>query len=285
MITKEKRFLKYILLAGLLFITGCGQAEPAASMDQTEMPDEDANKLLYVTETDRNEDFDDPVYLDLSEMQDVVITTGGEYMISGEYHQTLKVDAHDGIVHLIFDNVNIQTSVGPALYVASGGKVVVTLMQDSVNNLFDAAYYDNEDLSGAISSECDLTINGLGTLNVCGYYKDAIHTKDVCKILDADVQLKAKRYGIKGNDGILLAPSNLVIESEKNGCQTTNANKEDKGVIDIRMGKISIIAGEYALSAASDVFIRGDEVYLNSVIGDIYTEGQQAIAEGALIDE
>ena len=284
MILKVKQILGIILFGGVLFVAGCGATEPVDNMSIIEPPNEDQNKLLYITEIDQSTEYDDPVYLNLSEMEEVNITSGGEYILSGECDKTIVIDAYDEIVHLFFDNVNVDTTIGPALFVTSAGKVVITLMQGSVNTLFDSAYYEDGSVSGAISADCDLTINGPGILYVCGYNKDAVYTKDVCKILAADVQLKAKRYGIRGNDGILINVDNLVIESEKNGCQTTNADKADKGVIDIRTGNISIVAGNYALSAASDVIVRGDEVYLNSVIGDIYTEGEKFIAEGVLID-
>ena len=281
----SKKICGCLLLALWLFATGCGDIQPAASMDD-EMLFEDEIELLYVTDIDLNTECNDPVYVDLSKAEDgFTITSGGEYVLSGSYNQTITVDVHDEIVHLLFDNLNVETAIGPAIEIASGGKVVITLMENTVNSLFDAAYYKNEELNATISSACDLTINGSGTLYACGYFKDAIHTKDVFKIIGSNVQLKAKRFGIKGNDGIMLAPESLIIESEKNGCQTSNANKEQKGIIDIRDGNISIISGQYALSSVSDVYIRSGEVYLNSVIADIYAQGQQYIEEGVFVNE
>ena len=286
MIAKEKRIGIYIVLALLLLATGCGKAMEAAAISEMQMTSEDDNELLYITDIDVTTDFSEPEYIDLSQTEEaLLIEYGGDYVLSGEYHQTITVDAHDELVHLFLNNAAIETAVGPAFNIESAGKVVITLMEDSMNSLMDAAYYNDEDLNAAISAACDLTINGSGTLYVCGYYKDAIHTKDVFKLLDGTVQLKSKRYGIKGNDGIVLEPAVLSIESEKNGCQTSNANKENKGIIDIRGGEISIVAGEYALSSVSDVYVRDGEIYLNSVIEDIYTEGQQYIAEGVFANE
>ena len=285
MISKKKKMCGCLVLALSLFVAGCGGIQQAALMDK-EMLFEDEIELLYITDIDLNTECNDPVYVDLSKAEDgFTITSGGEYVLSGSYNQTITVDVHDEIVHLFLDNLNVETAIGPAIEIASGGKVVITLMENTVNTLFDAAYYKNEELNATISSACDLTINGSGTLYVCGYFKDAIHTKDVFKVIGSNVQLKAKRFGIKGNDGIMLAPESLMIESEKNGCQTSNANKEQKGIIDIRDGEISIISGQYALSSVSDVYIRSGEVYLNSVIADIYAEGQQYIEEGVFADE
>lgn len=285
MISKKKKICGCLFVAFSLFTTGCGAVQTAAVVEE-EMLFEEEIELLYVTDIDLSTECTDPVYVDLEKAEDnFTITSGGEYVLSGTYDQTLTIDAHDEIVHLFLDNLTIETTIGPAIEIASGGKVVITLMENSVSSLFDAAYYKNEDLNATISADCDLTINGPGTLYACGYYKDAIHTKDVFKVVGSNIQLKAKRYGIKGNDGIMLAPESLMIESEKNGCQTSNANKEHKGIIDIRDGNISIIAGQYALSSAADVYIRSGEVYLNSVVGDIYTEGQQYIEEGVFVDE
>lgn len=270
----------------LLLMTGCGEVQAVVAVEEPEMLYEEDIELLYTTDIDHSTEYTDPIYLNLSEAEDnLTLENGGEYVLSGEYDQTLKIDAHDEIVHLFFNNLNIETAIDPAIEIVSGGKVVITLLEGTENTLFDGAYYSDEDLNAAISSTCDLTINGPGTLYVCGYYKDAIHTKDIFKLIGSTVQLKAKRYGIKGNDGIMLAPGNLMIESEKNGCQTSNADKEQKGIIDIRDGDISIIAGQYALSSVSDVYIRSGKVYLNSVIADIYAEGQQYIEEGVFENE
>ena len=286
MITKEKRFWGYTFLVLLLFTTGCNKTVETVAMNEGQMMSVEENELLYITDIDLATEITEPEYIDLGQTDgELVIENGGEYVLAGECHQTITIDAHDELVHLFLNNVTVETAVGPALHIESAGKVVITLMEGTMNTLFDAAYYKNEDLNATITADCDLTINGSGTLYACGYYKDAIHTKDVFKVLGSTVQLKAKRYGIKGNDGMVLEPEFLMIESEKNGCQTSNANKEDKGIIDIRGGEISIISGQYALSSVADVYIREGTVYLNSVVGNIYTEGQQYIAEGVLADE
>lgn len=286
MFTKEKRFYGYILIALLFLVTGCGKRVETSAISSGQMLAIDENELLYVTDIDLTMEFSEPEFIDLSQTdEEVVIEKGGEYVLAGKYNRTIIIDAHDELVHLFLNNVTVETAVGPALYIESAGKVVITLPEGTMNTLFDAAYYENEDLNATITANCDLTVNGSGTLYACGYYKDAIHSKDVVKVLGSTIQLKAKRYGIKGSDGIVLEPEYLTIESEKNGCQTSNAGKEDKGIIDIRGGEISIISGQYALSSVSDVYIREGNIYLNSVVGNILAEGQQYIAEGVLSDE
>jgi len=282
----KKSILIYIIVVSALTLVGCEEIKKTPTNVLETLPKEEDNEFLYITENDINIEMSNPVDISLSEYEEeILIEKGGEYLLAGSSYFPVRIDAHDEIVHLFLDNVNIETTSGPALEIISGGKVVITLIEDSVNTFFDSAYYSNEDLNATISSACDLTINGSGIMYVSGVYKDAIHSKDVLKILGGQVQVKAKRYGLKGNDGILLSADAVIVESEKNGCQTSNANKEGKGIIDIRDGDVSIVAGEYAISAASDVYIRGGYVNMNSVIADIYSEGQQYIAEGTVNNE
>lgn len=283
---KSKYRKVWLLSLILCLLTGCKTSLGNVSEESVLISNIQDNELLYITEYDRSTEYKEPMYIDLSiEEEGIIIEKGGEYILSGEHNQTIIIDAHDEIVHLFLDNITLQTTVGPGINVVSAGKLIVTLVEGSDNTIYDAAYYNDEELNGTISATCDVTINGNGKLNVCGYYKDALYTKDVLKIIGGNIQLKAKRYGIKGNDGIVLAPEVLVIESEKNGCQTSNHSKEGKGIIDVWGGTINIVAGEYGLSAVSDIYIRGGETYINSVIADIYTEGQHYIAEGVVWDE
>lgn len=244
------------------------------------------NELLYITNSDQKTTYTEPIYVDLTKMNEsYVIESAGEYVLTGITNKPLIVQAHDEIVHIFLDGVTIDSDIGSAMNIRSAGKVIITLVEDSENIFLDSAYYEDEEANAAIYAGCDLTINGTGMLNVCGYYKDAIHTKDVFKLLGGQVHLQAKRCGIKGNDGIVLSPVSLEIESEKNGCETTNANNEEKGSVKIAGGKISVIAGEYAIVAVADVYIEAGEIYFNSVIDSIYAEGQQYIVEGTIVNE
>jgi len=281
---------------GIIFILylpmiGCGDDNRIRNSgmnkeEKMETYSQEQNELFFITESDQNTSYTEPIRVELTQMsKSYVIESAGEYVLSGVTSEPLIVDAHDEIVHIFLDGVTIDSNMGSAMNIQSAGKVIITLVEGSENVFLDSAYYEDEEVNAAIYSECDLTINGTGMLNVCGYYKDAIHTKDVFKLLGGQVHLQAKRCGIRGNDGIVLSPMSLAIESEKNGCETTNANNEEKGNVKIVGGDISIIAGEYAIVALANVFIEGGEIYFNSVIDNIHTEGQQYIAEGAIVNE
>ena len=268
------------MMISLMIFAGCGEVveETEAKVSGESYIEE--NRLLYITEMDMNTEMSDPIYVNLDEISDkLVIQSGGEYVLSGSTHKTIQIEAHDEIVHLFLENLTVETAEGPAIGVTSAGKVIITLVEGSSNALFDAAYYDDEHVVGAIAADCDLTINGAGSLYACGYSKDTIYSKDVIKILGGTIQLRSKRNGIRGNDGLVLQPISLAIESEKNGCQTVNADKEDKGMIHVLGGEISIIAGEYGMSAASDLYVKDGTMQFNSIQGNLYTEGQLFLPE------
>lgn len=278
----NKKFIRClgVAMAILLPLTGCGEVIEEAAIEISQDSSIEENRLLYITEMDRDTQMDDPIYINLDEIPDhLVIQSGGEYVLSGSTHKTIQIDAYDEIVHLFLENLTVETANGPAIGVISAGKVIVTLVEGSSNALFDAAYYDDEHVVGAIAADCDLTINGTGSLYACGYSKDAIYSRDVIKILGGTIQLRSKRNGIRGNDGLVLQPIYLGIESEKNGCQTVNTDKENKGMIHVLGGEISIIAGEYGISAASDLCVQDGQMQFNTVQGNLYTEGQLFLPE------
>lgn len=282
-----KRMIKIFGLISLLsLLSACSNDVTAVTEDSSDM-----NQLYHenflITEADSNTDYTNPIYIDLSSAdEELVLKEAGDYVLSGKGENTVCIDAQDQMVHLFLDNIDLQTVSGPAINVISASKVIITINSDTENTIADSAYYANtEEANAAIYSTCDLTINGTGMLNVFGYNKDAIHTKDLCKILDGVLKISAKRSGVRGNDGIMLSPEILYIESETYGLQTTKADQDSRGVIEISKGITSILAGRYAIQAASDVYVRNCELSMNSVITNINTEGDMYIEEGIMFDK
>lgn len=276
------------LITLISLLTACSQRE-LLSTDQAEF--NVSNEQLYqenfvITKADKSTECKDPIYIDLSSVDHPILRDAGDYVLSGKGTDTICIDAQDQMVHLFLDNIDLQSAGGPAIDIRSASKVIITTNSNTDNVIADSAYYSNtEEANSAIYSSCDLTINGDGILNVYGYYKDAIHSKDTCKVLGGTVNIKSKRSGIRGNDGLVVSPKNLNIESETYGLQTTKSGVDGKGTVEISGGEISMIAGRYAIQAASDVYIRSCKMNLNSVISNINTEGEMYIEEGILSDE
>lgn len=272
---KNKISLVCILLLLMVTLVGCSKEEATKEGENPYIDDVlIENRWLYITESDVQTESDEIIECSFSEQQRTpCISKGGNYLLTGELNTTLVIDSHDEMVHLYLDDLSIHTSKGPAIEVKSASKVIMTLVEGSDNAMSDSAYTSSDEICGAIYSNSDLTINGTGSLVVSGYYEDAIHCKDVCKILGGTIQLRSKRCGIRANDGILLEPDSLFIESEKNGCKTTNAEVDGKGIIYISDGEIAIISGTIAICGASDLYIRENNVELSSIIDNFDIAG------------
>lgn len=243
-------------------------------------------KIFTLTELDQTTEQHEPTVIYLSESPSDVINHAGEYILSGKTDAPIVIDTADENVHLFLNNVEVRTSNGPAIFVRSAGKVIITLVDGSTNILQDAASYKGyEDYDAALDCPVDLTINGDGTLYVYGYYEDAIHSKDIVKLLGGQIYIQAKRDGIRGNDGVLITSDKLSVESEQYAIRTTKSGKNNKGTIDVSGGDISIIAGQYGFVTDSDLYIRGCKLYCKSVISDADVGGNQYIEEDCFVNE
>lgn len=259
---------------------GCSDSSPAPQSPDT-VP---ATPQIKITSADTNISEEGAVSIDLNTVDRVcLISEPGAYLLSGALAGSIQIDAEDQIVHLIMDNVTVDAPAGPALEVLSAGKVILTLKDGTTNTFQDSGIYvDEPDADACIYSPCDLTINGDGSLSVSGYYKDAIHTKDVLKILNKNSFIQSKRDGLHGNDGIVVCCQDLTVQSERNGLYSTKSGKVAKGNIEIYNSGCSIIGGQYALSCAADLYIADSNVYAMGVYGNLQVLGTSYIAEGSL---
>ena len=279
------------LLAALPACWAIGTAyETAAAKERPNIPstEEELRKdfsYLSVTQWERGTEMTAPVEVDLSQAGDgYEITAGGEFRLTGELRGTLVIDAEDQNVHLFLDNVTVTSKSGPAIYCRSANKLVITLMPGTENWISDlGSYRADGEAEACIYSECGLTFNGTGGLIVNGYYKDAIRSRDVVKILDGVYTVKCKRTGVHGNDGILVTGGKFMISSEKYGLKTSNLGAEGRGNMIISGGEFSIIAGRYAFVTAKADLLICDCVVSESSVVDTYDVGGTArVQEGCV---
>lgn len=219
--------------------------------------------------------------LDACEGGKVMVADGGDIWLSGSLEGQVVIDAEeDELVHLYLAGVEITSLNGPALYIEEAAKTVVTLVSETENVLADSPdYTDYEDSPACLYSVCDLTVNGDGALRVSAYYEDGIRGKDSVKLLDGTISVQAKGDGIRGNDGIYMQNAHVSIESEKNGLRTVNQGAENRGVIEVNGGVLSVVAGTNGLCAASDLYLYHGKGSVKAVEERVRTEGTAYIAE------
>lgn len=222
--------------------------------------------------------------VDLNKVERICrIDQPGTYILSGELWGSIQIDVQDQIVRLILNGVTVNATTASALEVISAGKVILTVKDGTTNSFKDTAeYLEVTEADACIYSPCDLTINGGGTLNVTGYFKDAIHTKDILKILNGNCFVQSKRDGLHGNDGIVVRCQALTVQSERNGLNSTKSGKPGKGNVEIQGSECSLIGGKYSISCAADLHIADSSVYMVGVHGQMQVQGASYIAEGSL---
>lgn len=229
------------------------------------------------------EDMEKAEQIDLNtcENGNVILTDGGDIWLSGSLEGQIVIDIEeDELVHLYLSGAEIISPNGPAIWIQEAAKVIVTLVSDTENVLADSADYTGyEETPACFYSVCDLTINGEGALRVFGCHEDGIRGKDRIKVLDGTLSVQAKGDGIRGNDGIYMQNVSAEIESEKNGLRTANQGENDRGVIEINGGALSVIAGQNGVSAASDLYLYHCLYSVNAVEEKLRTAGTAYIAE------
>lgn len=218
-------------------------------------------------------------------MGNYIIDKGGRYILSGDLQGTLYIDAEDQLVHLILNTVSITGSNGPAISVLSAGKVFITSQENSINSLGDSAVYEQgRDETACIYSTTDLTFNGTGELLITGLFEDAVHCRDMLKILCSNLTVQSKRDCLRGNDGILIRGSNISLEAERNGIRTTNSGADTRGDVEIRSADLSVIAGNYCVNSASDFYVQQSECFFKGIFGTYKVVGEVLAETGCLPD-
>ena len=272
-----------IVLGMLLLLTGCdtGTVSSETSLQNTDY----TTPRIALTAADQETTCAAQTAVDLNQITEEAyrITQPGCYLLSGELDGTIQIDVEDQLIHLVMNGITVESHYGPALEVVSAGKVFITLQEGTENFLLDAADYPkNADADACLFGACDMTINGSGALNVYGYYKDAIHSKDVLKVLGGNLFVQSKRNGLRGNDGVVIQNASLDVQSEKNGIQSTKTGQNAKGNVEIYDSVCSVIGGEYAVSCFADLYIADSDIYAMGILGDIEVNGTKAIEEGNL---
>lgn len=268
------------LLCAVLLLAGCGtgtvMGRQPGSWDGTVEYD--------TTKADETTEFEELISLDYPQNGDpYTITEAGAYRMSGKYNGELCVNVdEDELVYLVLDNATIYSTTGPAINVQSADKLVLVLAEGTRNTVRDSGYHYYEETGGCIYAPCDITINGGGSLDVYGYYKDGIRTKDYLRALNVTLNIKTVGDGLRANDGVWLDNSTVTMECEGNGVYTENS-KGKKGHLYQTDGSLNVIAGEYGVSLAGSFYHSGETdlygVMGNTKLGGESYSGEEGAAE------
>ena len=206
----------------------------------------------------------------------IYIKNGGSYLFEGDYNKTIIIESNKNIVHLKFSNANFDIKNFAALYIKDAKKVILTL--EGINKITindDILSIDENSVDAAIFSKSELTINGDGILSIDST-SNGICTKDILKIVGANVNISALNHGIDSNDSVRLKDANIKINAKYDGIHSANANDLELGYIYVLSGLISIECGSDGVSASNYLYIENIDLNITNkienAISDIYSK-------------
>lgn len=192
------------------------------------------------------------------------ITTEGVYHLTGSINDGYIRINTKGKVKLILDNVKINNSKGPTIYIEDSKRVELELQENSTNTLTDSKAFVGIDADACIFSKEDLVISGNGTLEINANHALGVHTKKDLKISSGNISINAIDDGLCGKDSIEIAGGNITINSDKNGLKSTNIKDYDRGFIFIRDGNLKLNTRLDGIQAASALLIKDGNIEIET---------------------
>ena len=165
----------------------------------------------------------------------VTITEEDTYILSGTLDDgTIIVNADNSAkLHLIFDNVSINSNDSAAILVLSADKVIVTLASEQ-NRLSNGGIFttiDDININAVLYSKEDLSLNGSGSLTINSPAGHGISCKDDLVLAGGTYTITAANHGLDANDSIRLTSSAITIAAGKDGMHAENSDDATLGFV------------------------------------------------------
>lgn len=253
-----KRILAVLLCAALLISVLCACGKTAGTGADTNTNDDSVAQRLYDTDV-AAPDLTNATEITLSGADDVTITDGGVYVLTGTLTDgRVLVNAPGADVTLVLRDADITCTDSSALYIYKAANVLVYLPDGTASTLTDGSSYDDSDSfsstadeepNACLYSKSDLVIAGGGTLTVTGNANNGITGKDTLKIEGAAVNVTAANHGINGKDCLVLKQANVTVTSGGDALRATNDSDSALGCILIGASALMLTAGEDGIQA------------------------------------
>lgn len=257
----KKTVIPVLILCACLLLSSCGKKNTTSGTNNinnmsavTEISTDDMD--FEFSNKDTTYDYDESEAKTIANSEKAVkITAEGTYVVSGE-HESITVSAPDTAkVHIILKNATVSNTSGPAIYIESADKVLITAYKGTTNTLSDGTSYTGDfkdtNVDGTIFSKTDLTLNGEGTLNITGNYKCGAVSKDDLIICGLNLTVKSTGCALEGKDCVKIKDAAITVSSGGYGIRSTNTEKANKGFVYIETGNIDITSGNDGIQAAT----------------------------------
>ena len=253
-----RRILAVLLCAALLIGVLCACASTASTDADTDTNDDSVAQQLYDTPV-AAPDLTNATEITLSGTDDVTITDGGVYVLTGTLTDgRVLVNAPGADVTLVLQDADITCSDSSALYIYKAASVLLYLPDGTASTLTDGSSYDygdgvssaaDEEPNACLYAKSDLIIAGGGTLTVTGNANNGITGKDTLKIEDTAVSVTAANHGINGKDCLVLKQADVTVTSGGDALRATNDSDTALGCVLIGASTLTLTAGEDGIQA------------------------------------
>lgn len=189
------------------------------------------------------------------ELSSNFINSGGIYTLTGDYNNTITVNATKADIKLVLNNVNINTN-GPAINIEAADNVYIELIGDNT-----IKSNTTQELNGAIYSKADLCFIGDGKLNITSNI-DGIVGKDDLQFNSGVYTISASDEGLVGKDSLVIKGGTFNIDVSGNGIKTSN--EQEKGIMIIENGVFNIKSKGDGITSISSLTINNGTFNIES---------------------
>lgn len=189
----------------------------------------------------------------------LTIKEAGTYIISGTLTtgQIIVEADKEEKVHIVLNGVNLTSQSGPAIYIKSTEKAIITLAKDTQNTITDSDAYTlaegEDEPDAALFSKEDLSINGTGTLTVKGNYANGIKSKDTLLLMAGNINVTAVTHAISGKDAVGVFGGTLALTAGEDGLHSSSQ-------VLVNSGTLKIAATDDGIHADSALTIDGGTI-------------------------
>lgn len=276
---------QYILMLGLLVLTGCNNASIDTVSETTS--DETSESIATTTETSSDETssntivFGDTITASSGATVDgdsVTITESGTYTLSGTgTNQALVIDDESLDIELIFDNLTL-TNETAAIQVLNANSLDITLEGES--SIEDGT--TNTEMQAPIFiDEVETHIYGDGTLNLTGNTEEGFESNNDLYFEDGTINITATDDGINVGDNLIINGGTITIDSEGDGLDSNGSLEINGGTIYVSAGNNGNGPIDYA-SEDGETFVMngGTLIAVGGSMGVSTTEETQTTRSG-----
>ncbi len=196
----------------------------------------------------------------------ITISAAGVYNVSGVLtNGQLLIESDDTEnVNLLLNGVNITNKTSSAISITKAEKVVVNLVDGTVNTLTDGTYASSDEKNATLYSKSDLSFFGKGKLIVNANYQDGIVSKDGLIIESGVFEVKATDDAIRGKDYVLIHDGTFDLQAGGDALASDNDEDADRGYVTIENGTFQLVSGADGIQAMTVLSIENGEFIIQT---------------------